>query len=86
MTDLSPDQKIEHAALLIYNEINERGGSTSHATCQRVARTLYDLWMRPGGPQRHIRQGEVAQKFRERYEEFRHQLIDGSLVIKDDVI
>lgn len=33
-----------------------------------IARRLHEIWMRPGGPQRHIPAGEIAQKCRDLYD------------------
>jgi hypothetical protein len=40
----------------------------SQADLVMIATKLYDFYFKPGGPQRHIPAGEVAQKFRERFE------------------
>src|SRR4051812_22106870 len=75
---LTPNQKIQLAADKIDQQLQDKGiFNIGRAECLRLARLLYDIWMRPGGPQHHIPQGEVAQKFRERYE---HVLIDGPLL------
>jgi len=66
-----PEQEqIARAADLIDDELQARGVfGVGRSECLKIARQLYDIWMRPGGPQRHIPAGEVAQRFRQRYEQ-----------------
>lgn len=66
MSDLTVDQQIQIAADMIYDD--KSCGFVSRDVALNIARRLYDIWMKPGGPQRHIPQGEIAQRFRARYD------------------
>lgn len=61
--------QLQLAADFIDQELQARGiFGVGRADCLKIARQLYDIWMRPGGPQRYLPPGEIAAKFRERYE------------------
>lgn len=78
---MTPAEQIQIAADMLDAEFQDMGlFGVSKAQCLSIARRLHDLWMKPGGEQRYIRTpGEVAQKFRERYEGA-YPLLDGPLV------
>ena len=59
---------IQLAADYIRDESAKRGMPVSADVSLSIARKLWDFWSRPGGPLRHIPAGEIARRFRERYE------------------
>lgn len=61
-------ETIQIAADFIHDECGKRGTPVSSDVALAIARHLWDIWHRPGGMCRHIPAGDIAQKFRERYE------------------
>lgn len=64
MTDA---EKIQIAADMIHDELYRRGTPVTADVALHLARRLYDIWHQRVEPLQ-LKPGEVAQRFRERYE------------------
>lgn len=59
---MTPAEQIQIAADMIAKDC-----AVSQHVALMIARRLHAIWMRPGGEQRFIPTGEIAQRFRDRY-------------------
>ena len=64
---MTTEQQIMSAAELIQAEMIKLEMPVPFNTCVSIARQLFSIWTKPGGPQRFIPQGDVAQHFRARH-------------------
>ena len=60
--------KIQLAADMIYDEMNKLGSPITYCASLHLARRLWDIW-HDRHEIRDIQPGEVARRFRERYEQ-----------------